>query len=379
MRARIPASLAASLAAALVLSATCAAGAAARPTAVPPDDRPAACPPSATARGYSDALDKVVVGGATLGGLSSIAYDRRVHAWASAVDNHGSDPARIWFFRDLQDPQVVGAPLVLRRPDGTPFTGLDSDNEGLVVLPDGDYLISSETEPSIRVFGRDGVERSELPVPARFAVAPAGQSTSNATLEGLTISPSGTRVVAAMEGALSGDTDPTIHRFLVYDADTGGHWQLSKQVEYRTEPGQRVPEVAALDDDSLIVEEASFDPSTGNRVDLYEASGLQQAHDVSRVADLSMRSPRLALRKRLLADLVQCPTLGAPSKETQVNPLLDNFEGMAITGRVVRATGETVRLTLISDDNFSTTQTTRLLDLSVRLPVQLPGISPASN
>jgi hypothetical protein len=372
MRSPVLASLAASLTAALVLTVTSAAGAAALPITASPDDRAAACPPSGSARGYSDALDKVVVGGATVGGLSSLAYDARTHAWASAVDNHGSDPARIWFFRDLHDPHVVGAPLVLRRPDGTPYTGLDSDNEGLVVLPDGNYLVSSETEPSIRVYGRDGVQRSELPVPARFAVAPAGQATSNATLEGLTISPSGTRVVAAMEGPLSGDTDPTIHRFLVYDAGADGQWQLSKQVEYRTEAGQRVPEVAALDDDSLIVEEASFDPASGNRVDLYEASGLQRAHDVSRVADLSTRSPRLALRKRLLADLVQCPTLGAPSKETQANPLLDNFEGMAITGRVARATGETVRVTLISDDNFSATQTTRLLNLSVRLSSRLP-------
>ena len=35
--------------------------------------------------------------------------------------------------------------------------------------------------------------------------------------------------------------------------------------------------------------------------------------------------------KQLVANLVDCPTLGAPSRETQTNPLLDNYEGMDIT------------------------------------------------
>jgi uncharacterized protein len=325
----------------------------------------ASCPPSATALGFSDALDKLVYHGVTLGGLSSLAYDARSHAWASAVDNHASDPARIWFFRDLGDPSVVRDPLVLRRPDGTPYTGTDSDNEGLAVLGDGNYLVSSETEPSIRIFGRDGVQRAELPVPARFQVAPAGEATGNATLEGLTISPSGDRIVAAMEGALSGDGDATLHRFLAYDTGRHGSWRLSKQVAYRTEPGQRIPEVAALDDDNLIVEEASFDVTTGNAVDLYDVRGLDRAPDVTRISDLSTAGSRVLLHKRLLADLVDCPTLGATAKEPQTNPLLDNFEGMAITGRAQHGS---VGVSLISDDNFSATQTTRVLNLAVHVP-----------
>jgi hypothetical protein len=86
---------------------------------------------------------------------------------------------------------VVRDPLVLRKPDGTPCDGTTSDNEGLAVLPDGDHLVSSETEPSVRIYGRDGVQKASLPVPARFDVtgtSPEGQATSNATLEGLTIS-----------------------------------------------------------------------------------------------------------------------------------------------------------------------------------------------
>jgi hypothetical protein len=323
-----------------------------------------ACPPAARAVGFSDNLDKLVHDGATVGGLSDIAWDRRSGAWVSSVDNHASDPSRLWFYRDPLHPSVVRDPLVLRKPDGTAYDGTTADNEGLAVLPDGDFLVSSETEPSIRIFGRDGVQRASLPVPGRFAVTPSGQATANATLEGLTLTPDGHRIVAAMEGALSGDTDATLHRFLVYDAGRHGSWSLVKQIAYRTEAGQRVPEVAAYGRDSLLVMEAAFDAVNGNSINLYAVQGLDRAPDVSRVSNLATAPARDVLRKSLVADLVKCPTLGAPSREPQANPLLDNYEGMAVVPG--RRGVDTVEL--ISDDNFSATQFTRLLTLSARLP-----------
>jgi hypothetical protein len=329
------------------------------------------CAPDAFALGFSDSLDKLVHNGAEVGGLSSLAYDARSRAWVSAVDNNASDPARIWFFRDLNHPTVVRDPLVLKMPDGTSYDGTNSDNEGLAVLPDGDYVVSSETEPSIRIYDRSGVQRASLPVPARFAVTgttPAGQATGNATLEGLTITPDGHQIIAAMEGALSGDVaasgDASLHRFLVYDVDRHGHWQLDKQIAYRTGAGNRVPEVAAYTNDSILVEEAAFTVDAGNSVDLYAVKDVNRAKDVSGVPDLATAPARDVVAKQLVANLVTCPTLGAKAKETQTNPLLDNFEGMAITGRTHGLTG----VSMISDDNFSATQTTRVLNLATRLP-----------
>ncbi len=302
------------------------------------------CAPDAVALGFSDSLDKLVHNGAEVGGLSSLAYDARSHAWVSAVDNNGTDPARIWFFRNVNDPTVARDPLVLKMPDGTPYNGLNSDNEGLAVLPDGDYVVSSETEPSIRIYNRAGVQQSSLPVPARFAVTgttPAGQATGNATLEGLTITPDGREIIAAMEGALSGDVsasgDASSHRFLVYDMDRHGHWQLGKQIAYRTEAGNRVPEVTAYTDDSILVEEAAFTADAGNSVELYAVRGVHNAKDVSGVTNLSAAPAKDVVAKKLVANLVTCPTLGAKAKETQTNPLLDNFEGMAINGHDSRA------------------------------------------
>ena len=329
-----------------------------------------ACPPAGFAVSFSDSLDKLVYHGVALGGLSSLAWDPRSAAWVSAVDNHGTDPARIWFFRNLAHPTVIRDPLVLRQPDGTAYDGTNSDNEGLAVLPDGNYLVSSETEPSIRIYGRDGVQKASLPVPARFAVTgttPEGQAASNATLEGLTISHSGREIVAAMEGALSGDVsssgDATLHRFLVYDLDRHGNWQLTRQIAYRAEAGNRIPEVQAYGRDSLLVEEAAFSTTAGNSEELYAVTGVNAAPDVSTVANLSVAPAKDVVSKKLAANLVACPTLGAPSRETQANPLLDNYEGMTITGGPGLA-----GVSLISDDNFSATQFTRVLNLLVKLP-----------
>ena len=66
-----------------------------------------ACPPAGYALSFSDSLDKLVYNGVELGGLSSLAWDARSAAWVSAVDNHGTDPARIWFFRNLANPKVI--------------------------------------------------------------------------------------------------------------------------------------------------------------------------------------------------------------------------------------------------------------------------------
>jgi hypothetical protein len=329
-----------------------------------------ACPPAGYALSFSDSLDKLVYHGVELGGLSSLAYDPRSAAWVSAVDNHGTDPARIWFFRNLADPKVIRDPLVLKKPDGTPYDGTNSDNEGLAVLPDGDYLVSSETEPSIRIYNREGVQQASLPIPARFAVTgttPDGQATSNATLEGLTISRSGKEIISSMEAALSGDIsaggDATLHRFLIYDEARNGTWKLTKQIAYRTETGNRIPEVQAYGRDSLLVEEAAFSTTAGNSEELYAVQDTASAPDVSNVTNLSAAPARDVVKKQLVTNLVGCPTLGAPARETQTNPLLDNYEGMTIIGGPGLA-----EVSLISDDNFSATQFTRVLNLAVKLP-----------
>jgi hypothetical protein len=58
--------------------------------------------------------------------------------------------------------------------------------------------------------------------------------------------------------------------------------------------------------------------------------------------------------------------LGAPALQTQANPLLDNFEGMALTTPPLPFGLPGV--TMISEDNFSAAQHTPLLNRVLRLP-----------
>lgn len=331
-----------------------------------PHDGTAASP---QVTGYSDALDKATADGAEVGGLSSMAYDKHRHAWASTVDNHADDPARIWFYSTPQNPHITGDPLILRKPDGTPYTGKTADNEGLAITPQGDYLVSSETEPTIRVFGRDGVEKASLPMPGNFGVtgkSARGQATDNATLEGLTLSPNGQTLVASMEGPLSGDVtanDATAHRLLVYRKH-GQTWNLEKQVGYRTQPGNRIPEVQFYGKDNLLVEEAAWSADRGNTAELYAVTNLDTAPDVTAVPHLAKAPGCFFLTKSRAVDVTALPSQGAPAHQTQTNPLMDNYEGMAVTGGQYGV----YDLSLISDDNFNPNQITRIVSVKASLP-----------
>ncbi|MFD6566786.1 esterase-like activity of phytase family protein [Micromonospora profundi] len=326
------------------------------------------CSQRAEAVSYSDSLDKATtVDGIGVGGLSAITYDKVSRSYATVVDRSGTQPARLMFVRDGHTPQVIKT-TALKRADGTALDGTNFDGEELAVLPDGTFLVSSEAEPSIRVFGRDGVQRGELPVPGRFRVTPAGEAPENATLEGLTISPDGKYVYAAMEGTLAGDApsngEVARHRVLVYRADGRGGYRLARQFGYQADRGNRIAEVTAYGDGRLVFLEAAFTSGVGNTARVYAVTGANRATDVSGVQNLSTVPHRGLVEKQPVADLANCPTLGAPGKQPQLNPLLENFEGLAVEpGRGARH-----RLLLISDDNFGANQTTRILRIDARLP-----------
>jgi hypothetical protein len=326
------------------------------------------CPPRAVAVAFSDKLNKATVDGVKVGGLSGLTVDRRSGGFVSIEDHSLQDPARVFFIKSSSKPVITGA-LTLHKADGTPFDVNNFDGEGIAVLPNGSFLVSSELEPSIRIFDRTGTEVGSLPVPARFQVAPKGQATDNATLEGLSISPSGELIYAAMEGTLSGDLPATgegrHRRILVYRSDHHGGYRLVKQIGYDVDAGNRISEITAYADGKLLVLEIQFVPGKGNvAVKIYAVAGADSAPDVSGVANLSTALADI-VPKKLLVDLVAGPTLGASTPQPQVNPLMDNYEGMSIA-KIRHSRLATI--TLISDDNFNATQVTRILTLAAVLP-----------
>ncbi|KAA6221793.1 esterase-like activity of phytase family protein [Streptomyces albofaciens JCM 4342] len=344
-----------------------------------------ACSPSVSLDRYSDALDKTTFQGTFVGNLSALARD-----------TDGSIAA-------VSDRSVlIGLDGRTHRPVRTAGLadekGAVLDAEGLAVEPGGAYLVSSETEPSVRRYDRSGTLLGRLPVPDALRVAPAGRAQSNQTFEGLTLRPGGGTLTASMEGRLTGDGKDTAGRPLLrfqtwqrygarggsapyrfgtapYGSDSAPHgsdsapsrsdsapYRLGKQYAYPVDAGLGVSEIAALADGRLLVLERGFTAGVGNTVRLYLADP-RRAADVSGVANLPDGKAVRAAHKKLLADLGACPSLGAPAHQPQTNPLLDNIEGMTVTGR---APGGRLRLLLVSDDNESPKQITRLYELTVR-------------
>ncbi|WP_406477534.1 esterase-like activity of phytase family protein [Streptomyces sp. NBC_01615] len=307
-----------------------------------------ACSPAVSLQSFSDALDKTTYEGMFVGNLSALAVDR--DGQLAALSDRSS-----LFTLDrttLQPTSVV--PLADEN-------GAALDSEGLVVDRDGTRLVTSETEPSIRRYSRDGRILDRLPVPDALKVAPAGRATSNQTFEGLTLLPGGHTLLASMEDAISGDSSGIV-RFQTWERK-GSHFELAAQYAYRSDAGLGVPEVAATPDGRLLVLERGFTSGVGNTVRLYVAD-LRHATDTSGIENLTGQDGVRLARKTLLADIADCPSLGATAKQPQPNPLLDNIEGLAVTG----AAHGRLSLLLVSDDNQNAVQTTRFYRLTARLP-----------
>lgn len=313
-----------------------------------------ACSPAVSITSYSDALDKTTYDGTFVGNLSALAVDRDGRIAAL------SDRSSLFTL----DRETLKPTSVVNLVDEK---GAALDSEGLAVDGDGTRLVTSETEPSVRSYERDGTLVGSLPVPDALKVAPAGRATANLTFEGLTLLPGGHTLLAAMEGSLSGDTGGIV-RLQTWER-TRHDFRLAAQYGYRTDSGLGVSEAQATPDGRLLVLERGFTAGVGNTVRLY-LTDLRHATDTRRVDTLTGQDGVRLARKTLLADLVNCPSLGAQAKQPQPNPLLDNIEGLTINGRTPDGR---LGLLLVSDDNQNAVQTTRLYSLSVRLPHTVNG------
>ncbi|MEU9172325.1 esterase-like activity of phytase family protein [Streptomyces sp. NPDC048420] len=307
-----------------------------------------ACSPSVSLDRFSDALDKTTYDGTFVGNLSALAVDR--DGSLAALSDRSS-------LFDL-DARTLAPKSVVPLADEN---GAALDSEGLAIDRDGTRLITSETEPSIRRYSKGGKILDRLPVPASLLVAPAGRATSNQTFEGLTLLNGGRTLLASMEYALSGDTAGIV-RFQTWTRHKG-HFELAAQYAYRTDAVfLGVPEVQALPDGRLLVLERGFTAGVGNTVRLYLADP-RHATDTSGVENLTGQPDVRLIKKTLLTDIASCPTLGATAKQPQPNPLLDNIEGMVITGHEKGR----LKVLLVSDDNQNAVQTTRFYYLRVRV------------
>jgi hypothetical protein len=317
--------------------------------------------------------------GTDVGGLSSIAYDAdRDRYYVISDDQSVLDPARYYTF-DLDvgdgnlDPGdvVIDDVTTLLDAAGMPFAPTSLDPEGLALTKDDELVITSEgfanrsISPWVRLFGLDGRQQSDLPVPLAFIPDALPQTRGvrqNLGFEsGATV---GNHFFTGSEGALVQDGPaagvgmPSPARLLRYNLTTG---RPDKQYLYWTDPIAEPPvpptafavnglvELLPLGRHTFLAMERSFSvgvPGTGNTIKLYTVE-LAGAKNINSHESLAGQLDEIkSVKKSLLLDL---DDLGIP---------LDNVEGMAFGPDL--ADGRRT-LVLVSDNNFAPAQFTQFL------------------
>ncbi|CAN5199286.1 esterase-like activity of phytase family protein [soil metagenome] len=303
--------------------------------------------------------------GTVVGGLSGISYNPVDGLYYLISDDRSAkNPARFYTARIPLSNSGIGA---VEWVDTTPFQGLPvavpPDPEGIAVDTRRQRLYwSSEgarnsalLDPWVRVAGYDGAFLGEFALPPglRMSVDEQGPR-DNEALEGLTLTPSGEFVYAAVEGTLYNDgaipseADGALARVTRFDAETG---LPTAQFAYPLDKvtagpggGNGLSDLAALDDGSFLTVERGY--GTHVEVRIYR-SVVGDADDVLGRSSL-LGAPVRTMTKTLLADLADVAGLDP----------LDNIEGITL-GPLLPDGRQSV--VLVSDDNFRDSQVTQFL------------------
>ena len=316
--------------------------------------------------------------GTTVGGLSGISYDpgRQLY-YVISDDRSDKNPARFYTVRiAFPDNKLASVEWVATTPlldgAGQPFPPLTPDSippdpEGIAFDERRQQLYwSSEGEritddpahpqllnPWLRVARLDGAFRGDFALPSVLDVsADETGARQNHALEGLTLTPDGTTLWAAMEAPGFNDGEPpteahgALTRTTRFDVETG---KATAEFAYPLDPvtsgakgDNGLSDLVALDNDNFLVIERGY--GTHVVVRIYRAS-IGGADDVLGTPSLTGAPPK-AMTKTLVADLSTQPEIRH----------LDNVEGITLGPKLSDGRQSVV---LVTDDNFSPTQLTQ--------------------
>jgi hypothetical protein len=323
-----------------------------------------------------------------IGGLSGIDYNPVTNSFVAISDDRSDiAPARFYAVNlayslaGFTGVTFTGVTTMLR-PDGSVFPSsprqVDPEAIRLTGAANGNLFWSSEgnlpttQQPFVREMRADGSYVRDFAVPAKFNYVDGTTSggRGNLLFEALAVTPSGTKLVSANEGAIvqdgpiAGLLNGSRVRLTVYDTGTG---QPTAQYGYDVAPIPKntappnqfadngLVELLAISETEFIAMERSFATGTGNTIKLFLVS-FAGATDVLNFDSLAS-SVYTPVSKTLLLDL---DTLGIT---------LDNVEGMSWGYDLANGHRS---LVLVSDNNFSATQFTQFLAFDVA-PVPAPG------
>lgn len=322
---------------------------------------------------YNKSLD-----GTPIGGLSGLTYDSKSQTFFVISDDRSEyvDACFYSFKISLgkneklsQDNIQWQQKTTLNNVSGKSYARRRIDPEGIAIGKEGELYISSEGVPAkniapfVNSYDKKGHFKESLPVPESFWPSSKENRRDkgvrpNLGFEGLSTTPDGSTLYAAIENALKQDgpkadskhSSPA--RIIAYNLN---NHQIEHQYQYNVEPidytGAKkdgfavngVSEVLTLDNEgTLLVIERNFVEGAGNTIRLYQVS-TAGATDIQGVESLSKYSGQIdPASKKLIAKL------------SDHGITIDNFEGLAIGPPL--AGGRL--LLMVSDNNFSESQKT---------------------
>ncbi|WNG88884.1 esterase-like activity of phytase family protein [Mycobacterium sp. ITM-2016-00317] len=345
-------------------------------------------PAALTYLGQSQVPHLSTVGTSVIGGLSGISYDPVGDVYYLVTDDQlGNGPTRFYVSRiELQANGIQSVEFLDSRPLSparrTEFHAASTDTRASFVPPDpegiavdsrrqriywageGQRLVDEPNssvlqDPSVRIVDFDGSGLGEFTMPTNLLMSADDHGPrQNLALEGLSLTPSGDSLFAAMEGPLFEDGPrPTpvrgaLTRITRFDPDT---LEPTAQYAYALDPvtsgsggDNGLSDLLALDDSNFLILERGRGSRTSARI--YHAE-IGDAQDIMDVPALDGR-PVSSMSKTLLADLAATPHLGPVA----------NLEGMTL-GPALPDGRPTV--VAVSDDDFAADQVTQVLAFAV--------------
>jgi hypothetical protein len=319
--------------------------------------------------------------GTVIGGLSGISYDADHKLYYIISDDRSArNPARFYTARiSLSNNGIDDVEFVSTQPwldsDGKRFQPLDTDARPPVVPPDAEGIAvdrgrqrlywSSEGErltdgpvlfdPWVRIAGLDGSYLGEFTLPPMLKMSPDQNGPrQNHALEGLTLTPDGRYLWAAMEGPgyndgeLPTESDGALTRITRLDVETGtatAQYAYPLDVVSAGRGGDNgLTDLVALDDQSFLALERGYGTHVAARVYRLTVGDATDVLGTGSLRDAAV----IPMTKTLLADLSTTPGLSP----------LDNVEGITLGPKLPDGRQSVV---LCSDDNFSPTQITQFL------------------
>lgn len=328
---------------------------------------------------------------ATIGGLSGIVWAEKDGTLYALSDDKGRAGEPRFFAFDLK---IDKKTITLTAKNVSFITGLPLqdgkkpglDPEGLVRLPSGDFLISSEGNndakpremPRIFRVNADGAWKQDLPVPDKYLPETTGQQKkgiqNNSAFEGLTSFADGKFVYTAIESALMQDTATGEEangdwiRILKYEDKGQEGYKPVSEYAYRIdafkdndqgkEVYRGVSEILALSESKMIVLERGVRLFSKN---LWAQTVALYLADLSKGSDVTGLN-KLADGKFTPVDKVKLIDFETDLIKERGTKTIQNFEALAWGPRLADGRRS---LLVMADNNFSKKEITELIVFAV--------------